>query len=184
METALLQVVAKRTPTSPTNLRETKSKVYRLRYNSTTKKITDIFCSSVFIRSGLAKRQKFVIRKAALSLSPLTLPLSNGFLCLVPSAPPSGKHANIPWDIFEVTKVEKTYTPIDENFKMAVIGRSESGFLVDHERSISESVSALSLSSKEGLFALFEPYFRPSHSADNNSYGKLKRKVNCSRFIK
>ena len=41
-----------------------------------------------------------------------------------------------------------------------MIFRSESGFLVDHEIAISQSVSLLSLSCKDGLFALFEPYFR------------------------
>ena len=57
---------------------------------------------------------------------------------------------------------------------MAIIGRSESGFLVDHEKSISETVSALSMVCKEGLFALFEPYFR---SSTENTDGKRKRKV-------
>ena len=57
---------------------------------------------------------------------------------------------------------------------MAIIGRTVSGFLVDHEKSISEAVSALLLSCKEGLFALFEPYFR---SAAENTDGKRKRKV-------
>ena len=57
---------------------------------------------------------------------------------------------------------------------MAIIGHSESGFLVDHEKSISEAVSALSVVCKEGLFALFEPYFR---SAAENTDGARKRKV-------
>ena len=57
---------------------------------------------------------------------------------------------------------------------MAIIGRSESGFLVDHMRSISEPVSPLFLSCKDVFFALFEPYFRPS---SDNSSGTRKRKV-------
>ena len=58
--------------------------------------------------------------------------------------------------------------------KMAVVGHYECGFLVDHKESISESVSPLSLSCKEALFALYEPYFRSS--ADSSS-GSKRRKV-------
>ena len=59
---------------------------------------------------------------------------------------------------------------------MAVIGRCQNGYLVDHKRSISESVSALSLSCKDSLFDLLEPYFRSSVA--NNS-GARKRKVSA-----
>ena len=57
--------------------------------------------------------------------------------------------------------------------KMAVIGCCENRLLADHQRSISESVSELSLCCKDSLFALFEPYFR---SSVTNS-GTHKRKV-------
>lgn len=59
---------------------------------------------------------------------------------------------------------------------MAVIGRCESGFLVDHKKSITESVSPLLLTCKETLFALYEPYFRSSteNSCEPNSTRKRK----------
>ena len=57
--------------------------------------------------------------------------------------------------------------------KMAVFGCCENRLLADHQRSISESVSELSLCCKDSLFALFEPYFR---SSVTNS-GTHKRKV-------
>ena len=59
------------------------------------------------------------------------------------------------------------------NAKMPVIGCCENRLLADHQRSIFESVSGLSLSCKDSLFALFEPYFR---SSVTNS-GTHKRKV-------
>jgi len=61
---------------------------------------------------------------------------------------------------------------------MAVIGRCESGFLIDHKKSITESVSPLLLSCKETLFALYEPYFRSSteNSCEQNGTRKRKRK--------
>ena len=57
--------------------------------------------------------------------------------------------------------------------KMAVFCCCENRLLADHQRSISESVSELSLCCKDSLFALFEPYFR---SSVTNS-GTHKRKV-------
>ena len=72
---------------------------------------------------------------------------------------------------------------------MAVIGRCESGFLVDHKKSITESVSPLSLSCKETLFALYEPYFRSSteNSCEPNRTRKRKVidfKINTTSVIK
>lgn len=61
--------------------------------------------------------------------------------------------------------------------KMAVIDRCESGFLVDHKKSISETVSSLSLSCKETLFGLYEPYFRSSSENSSDTKGTRKRKV-------
>ena len=58
--------------------------------------------------------------------------------------------------------------------KMAIIGSSDDGFLVDHKKSISDSVSEQSLACKDYLFALFEPYFR---SSDETGRGTRKRKV-------
>lgn len=58
--------------------------------------------------------------------------------------------------------------------KMAIVGLSNDGFLVDHKKSISDSVSELSLSCKDCLFALFEPYFR---SSVETGRGTRKRKV-------
>ncbi|KAL9950307.1 hypothetical protein ACROYT_G042787 [Oculina patagonica] len=59
---------------------------------------------------------------------------------------------------------------------MAVIGRCENGFLVDHKKSISETVSSLSLSCKESFFALYEPYFRSSTENSSDTKGSRKRK--------
>ncbi|XP_067027648.1 N(6)-adenine-specific methyltransferase METTL4-like [Acropora muricata] len=56
---------------------------------------------------------------------------------------------------------------------MAIIGSSDDGFLVDHKKSISDSVSEQSLACKDYLFALFEPYFR---SSDETGRGTRKRK--------
>ncbi|XP_068726855.1 N(6)-adenine-specific methyltransferase METTL4-like isoform X1 [Montipora capricornis] len=58
---------------------------------------------------------------------------------------------------------------------MSIIGLSDNGFLVDHKKSISDSVSELSISCKSSLFALFEPYFRCSDSTSTSS-GTRKRK--------
>ncbi|KAK2549246.1 N(6)-adenine-specific methyltransferase METTL4 [Acropora cervicornis] len=57
--------------------------------------------------------------------------------------------------------------------KMAIIGASDDGFLVDHKKSISDSVAEQSLACKDYLFALFEPYFR---SSDETGRGTRKRK--------
>ena len=65
---------------------------------------------------------------------------------------------------------------------MAVIGQCECGFLVDHRKSISESVSSLSLSCKEAFFALYEPHFRTS--TNSSSSGSKRRKVLASFEIR
>ena len=69
---------------------------------------------------------------------------------------------------------------------MAVFGRCENGFLVDHKKSISDTVSSLSLSCKETFFALYEPYFRSStENSCDKIKGKAKRKVTTvqNKFI-
>ena len=57
---------------------------------------------------------------------------------------------------------------------MAVIGRCESGFLVDHKRSITGSVSPSLLTCKDTLFAVYEPYFRSSTEKNCEPNGKRK----------
>lgn len=78
----------------------------------------------------------------------------------------------VAWGIFASTT--SNGSDLVQTLNMAIIGRSESGFLVDHMRSISEPVSPLSFSCKDVFFALFEPYFRSSR---DNSSGTRKRKV-------
>lgn len=89
------------------------------------------------------------------------------------SCPGSIVLVNIAWKIFALTQSFLHYLASN----MAVIGRCESGFLVDHKRSITGSVSPSLLTCKDTLFAVYEPYFRSSAEKSCEPNGTRKRKV-------
>ena len=100
--------------------------------------------------------------------------------CVLPFVPNllrNSKYAWVAWVISTSKQigVVRAFEIVRISFrKMAIIGSSDNGFLVDHKKSISDSVSEQSLACKDYLFALFEPYFRPS---DETGRGTRKRKV-------
>ena len=64
---------------------------------------------------------------------------------------------------------------------MAIIASSNDGFLVDHARAITDAVLHSGFVCKGKLFAVYEPYFRPSNSLTD---GRKKKASNDCYLVK